>query len=628
MRSSVVLVAALLWLGTACADVGFAAFAGDESSGPEVAGAAVVTPGCDPAAIVEDGAARCATCAFASGKDGGVGDATTICGAPTEAPCETRQNSVGLACQLCITADGEILYDDCFTAETGAPESLSCEVSAGATPDEECRTCFDVDGSAISVGCGPRAESCIDTTVDGRTCQVCSARGVVVSSTCAAADLDPGLCLAYGDDEGRCVDCFDAQGVLLAHECTDALAGDSLLCSQTVQPEGLVCTVCTDAQGTVVERSCESALPQPERCADLVFSEQSCLMCVDADNVVVRVECRRNDCAEAAFVCRADADCPVDFACFDGTCVPASGTSGDRPAPPVECPLPPGCSNEIDDDGDVCRTCPRDDGVLETRCMPISRLACETLPEDQLPAEDSAVRDDAEGAPEEPSQGRLCTLCRDTPSGVEVYRDCEGNGAVPPPFCVDDVDVAGERCSVCFDAVTGEVVYRSCPVDTCADMNTAALVDDNGRRFAFDGPIAHIETATCEQCRQGDSVVTDDVVGGFQPRCIVDSPCTNGRRSDDTSVPCPVTTRLVLAPLSCEQPWDAFGDGADVHDELRDVLEFLLHAGVFAISAEQISAGAPGCDSCTCERGDRIAIEVWSYDDERARALLGDVVVL
>jgi hypothetical protein len=616
-------------LVSGCADAllaGAGHWGGDDGS----AGAVVATPGCDPGAIVDDGDVRCASCAFGSVEDGA---GTGICGRPVEALCETRQNSSGAACQLCVTAAGEMLYDDCFTAGESSAVASNCEVTVDATTNERCSTCFDADGSVVSVTCGPQAETCAEQIVDGRRCEVCTADGVTVSSTCAAAEFDPRRCVGYGNEAGACVDCFDDTGALLSHQCTNA-GGDAASCAQTVQPEGLVCTVCSDAQGTVVTRSCESALPQPARCADLAFSEQSCVVCVDVNDVVVRADCRRNDCEAVAAACRVDADCPADFACFDGSCVAAQGTAGnDGPETSSECAPPPACTNDVNDSGDVCRSCPRADGVVETRCMPSSRLACETLPEDQLP-QDSDRLDDAEAPPPQtPSQGRTCTICRDAPSGIEVFRDCEGNGAVPPPVCIDGVDVGDQSCTVCYDAVTRAPVYRSCPIDTCAAMTSAPLVDGTGASFVFEGPIARIETATCEQCRQGDALVTGEQVGAFQPRCIVDSPCTNGNGGDATTA-CPITTRLLLAPLSCAQPWDAFDTdattGADptVQGELRSVLEFLLAGGVFAISAEQVQASAGGCDACTCERGDRIAVDVWSFDEQRARGLLGDVVVV
>jgi hypothetical protein len=636
MRLLVLPVVALLWLlpGCALADqfAGLGAPAGAPGDGTADGsgdGAGVVTAGCDTAAIVDASGQRCATCTFTALDDTAAPtsqDDSVICGAPVVAPCETRQNSLGTACQLCITMTGEILYDDCFTADSAAEDALTCETSPGATADEECRTCFDDAGNAVTADCGPRVDFCEDRFSAGRSCRVCTANGAVVSSTCTAPDLDPSHCIAYGDDAGRCIDCFFGE-VLLSHECSAATADSILVCSQIVQPEGLVCTVCTDAWGTVVERSCEQALPQPERCAELVFSEQRCVVCVDENDVVVIAECKRNDCDAALLVCRVDADCPVDHACFDGSCMPVAGT-GDSESPPVaECPAPPPCSNDFDDRGNLCRTCLRDDGVPETLCMPESRLSCATVPEDDLPEGGESLVAGDDRAEDQPSQGRLCTLCLDAPSGVEVYRDCEGNGAVPPPSCFEGVLIGESLCTVCLDAVSGTPVYRSCPQDTCAGMETAFLVDEGGGGFVFDGPIARIESATCEQCRQGDAVVTDGGVGGFQPRCIVDGPCTNALYGRDDSVPCPLTTRLVLAPLSCSQPWDAFGDGARIEDELRDVLEFLLRAGVYAVSVEQVAAGGPGCDSCSCERGDRIAVDVWMYDEARARAVLGEIVV-
>jgi hypothetical protein len=621
-------------LGAACGDFGAGlGFADDAAESSNVGAPALTTPGCAPDRIAVRGAERCASCSL-SGDD----EAVVICGVPETAVCETRQNSDGLACQLCIGVNGDILFDDCFPSAAAARMNAQCETSDGSGDDEGCTTCFDAAGTVVLSACGPRTESCVESQVDGVACRVCTANGVQVSSTCPALDLDPRSCTTYGDTEGRCIDCFDDDGALLSHQCTATGREDSLACSQTVQPEGLVCTECIDAGGAVVSRSCAPALPQPQRCAELGFREQTCLMCVDADDVVVRVECRRNDCVSASTACRVDADCPTDFACFDGTCVPAQGNENDDGPEAVVAPCepPPPCENLIDDAGDVCRACPSAEGTTQTLCMPASRLVCESMLESQLPPEpenDSATSGEVEGDDTPPPLGRQCTLCRDAPTGVEVYRDCEGNGAIAPPSCSDGIDVGDEMCSVCSDAVTGDAVYRSCPTTTCADMVSSVLWNADGTRLVYDGPLARVTSATCEFCRSGDAHLELERHASFEPRCVVDNPCTNGSLEEaDPAVPCPVTAGLTVVPRRCGVPWQGYVDaealaGAGVHAERRGLLSFLLAADVFVVSIGSAAGEATeACDGCNCPRGDRLSVEVWANDLTRTAALLGDLV--
>lgn len=612
------------------------------------------TPGCDASTIREADGVVCAECAFADDvpgdgasapEDGAPPDPTddglaSICGRADVAPCEVRENSGGDACQLCVTDGGDILYDDCFSGGGADRDVAFCEEAPGTTSDEVCTSCYDGDGDSVSTRCGPRSDDC--TVVDaggGRTCTECSADGVVVSRTCDAVDLDPSVCRAYENDAGRCVDCLDDDGALLSHACTPATGPSAIACEETVSPEGVSCTVCVDENGTPFDRFCDDG-PATARCEQLAFTDQTCVVCLDDDDAVVSIDCVRNDCSVANdAACRADADCATGQACFDGVCVdqntggdPGNDGEGAAPAPPA-CEAPPACVMSVADGGAVCRTCPlatpNDAGAaFETLCIAPPALSCSVVAEDALPPRDGSEGDLA--AP----QGRSCVVCADRASGVEVYRDCEGNGAVPPPYCIDEprsTDGA-ESCSVCYDAVDNQPVYTSCADETCFDLEQQTLRDTSGipLQVLAEGGGSDDAVVSCKQCAPPDAAA-DDVDAeaaraAFSTSCALLNVCADPYGSSFAGPACPTTTTLTLLPRACQNPWDAWlpatdepaGAGVDDVTLLHAILSFTLaDHGVALAGARVVDSSTTGecptlggAASCDCSSGARVELAV------------------
>jgi len=615
---TVTVVMAALWGSGCCVVDGSCLAAGvvDNEAvrgGPEGDVAGGATPGCLVEAITTTDGERCASCDFAA----------TICGLPVEAACESRQNSVGAACQLCITADGTVLYDDCFISADVGLEAVACESTPGADADSVCSTCFDSFGNAVSSSCAPRADSCTDfIAADGRRCANCVRDDNVVFTTCDAADIDPSRCEAYGNDAGRCVDCFDDAGAQLSHACTPT---DGVVrCEERVQPEGLVCTVCFDSAGLITEQRCDNGTPQFERCERLEFSEQSCSVCVDAKDTVVFVDCIANSCEGAAVNagCRSDADCATGQACFDGVCVARSGDpSAPEASPPDASCEAPACAMTINNDGAVCRTCPTSLGTSETRCLSAQPLTCENLPEGDLPPlpDESVGENFSDGAvdrPAVPPQGRTCTLCRDRTLGIEVYRDCEGNGAVPPPICLDVDTADGGSCSACFDAVTNAPVYTSCPGESCYDLSVSTLTSLAGTALTVDNANA---AAACRQC-DGDA--------GQTVSCQLEQRCS-GDLFADASGACAGTAVVTIQPLRCENSWESWRPSRARDDDLRGLMAFALDSRQLTIQAATSRPGgniACAVDDCTCARGDLIDLVVTDTDRAAVESVFADLL--
>lgn len=616
---SAALIALMLMLGAGCELLpgnDLASFENNRGgeAAPEDDGAAGATPGCR-ADLVTEGAEICATCDFA---------AEPICGVPETAVCEARQNADGDPCKLCQTDAGVVLYDDCFLNASAGVDAARCEASPGANDAEACSTCFDSFGSVVSSTCAPASDGCEGFVAsDGRSCTRCGAVTV-----CDAVDLDPDFCRAYENAAGRCVDCFDAELGMISHACTPA-NGSARICEERVQPEGLVCTVCYDGGGLVVEQSCREALPQLERCEQLTFAEQVCTVCVDGQDNPTFVDCTSTTCeapTDAIATCRSDADCSSTEVCFNGSC---EARRGEDPAPPpaVEgdggCEAP-ACTMSRGDDGALCRTCTTTGGTTETRCLSAAVLSCEVLPESELPAPsdgrvDEDFTNDAEAAPPADPQGRLCVLCRDREAGVEVYRDCDGNGAVPPPSCSEVVDAAGGTCTACFDAVTGDAVFTTCGEASCYDRSDRPLLDLQGVPLAVDGSDA---IATCEQCAVTiDGAVRDDVT------CRLPARCGDALFADAST--CGGTT-LKLQPRRCENPWEPWRAGLSRSDDVAGLLAFSLERHglvVQAATSVETPATATCSDGCACPRDDIIELVVIDADVDAARAAFGSLLV-
>lgn len=585
---------------------------GDDSVAPEARqdGATTATPGCPVEGITTTGDEVCAPCDFVP---------EPICGVPTTAICESRQDSSGQPCELCLTDAGVVLYDDCRLDASAGVEAARCETVPGATEGEVCTACFDSLGSVVSSTCAPAADRCEPFVADdGRTCSSCSSDDGTSYIVCETVAIDPAYCLAWGNAFGQCVDCFDAFDTRLSHACTPDEG--PRVCEQRVQPEGLVCIVCYDAGGFVVEQSCDEGVPQFERCEELTFSEQICTVCVDAAGTPTFVDCRSTVCegkVNAVAACRSDADCAAAEVCFAGTCTPLDDP-GAAEAPADACAAP-ACTMSRDADGTLCRTCPTSAGDSETRCLGAAVLSCEVLPEDALPAADRDTVDENFGSdgvetlPPADPQGRLCVLCRDRESGDEVYRDCDGNGAVPPPACREVIGEDGSTCTACFDAITGDTVFTSCGAARCHDRADRTLVDEGGVPLRLDGGEA---VATCEQCL---------VDGADEATCRLPARCGDGLFADLAS--CAGTASLTIAPRRCENPWEAFRQDTGRDDDLAGLLAFALADHDLVIHAATTRPGNAGCtETCGCNRGDQVELVVADVDLERARAVFGPLL--
>lgn len=598
--------------------------AGESSAPPEFeAPAAVATPGCDPDDVRAAGDVVCAACTF----EGGGLAPVEICGGAAVAPCETRENAFGEACQLCVVPDtGAILYDDCRDAAVDAV--AGCEDVVDDNTGESCRVCFDKFGAQLTSACGPIADACVDVVdAAGRACRECTRDGALVSRTCDGVDVDPASCTAYGNELGRCVDCRDETGALLSHACVRE-GSTARTCEQTITPEGLACTVCVDDNGTPLTQDC-SGVVTPERCELLAFSEQSCVICVDAVSAIVHLDCVRNDCAVDDASCRTDADCATGLACFDGVCVdrndgsePNAGEEDPAAPLPPACEAPPACDNSIGVDGQLCRSCPvtAADGSLgaETLCLSSPRIRC------VLQVEGTS----AEGDVNDVEQGRTCSVCTDVVANVEVYRDCAGNGNVTPPICVSEANGAA-ACTVCYDAVDNSAVYTTCPEspagETCFALDEEILVDTAGVALGVDGADARVSCKQCSDASEADSA-------SFASTCALENVCADPYGSSfSPGAVCTATETLALFPSVCTNPWDAHraaasdGDAADF-DELQAVIAYLLDVHSVAIGGAQLSVvgDATGCavDDCACQTGRRIDILVEPADVDAVRAAL------
>ncbi len=606
-------LAGLLLAGASCfGPSGPTAFAGDGDSSGNPPDESASNSGCPVSKITFEDEQTCATCDFG-----------TICGVVQEAPCEVRENSLGDACQLCITSSGVVLYDDCFIQ--GDVESATCEPSPSNDPDTTCTTCFDALGAAISTRCTPVSDSCTDEVIDGRNCRVCSRDGAVVSTTCDAAELDPRICVVYGNAVGRCVDCFDDNRVVIAHSCTaedpsTEAEGEIVLpapsCEQRLV-DGVSCTVCYNDAGLFVSQECNDGAPAPQRCERLAFTEQVCQVCVDSNNAVTFVDCVDVACSVET-TCRSDADCLENQACFNGLCTARTGDdgAGDPPDPEdAACIEPPTCEMFNNRDGQLCRSCPTSAGGTEVRCMSNTSLVCEVVAESALPprVDDSVPEASAaaEGDDERNSQGRSCVLCTSPTLNVEVYRDCEGNGAVPPPACLETTSVDNEVCTACFDAVTGGTVYSSCvradAVEECYGHSKHVLLDATGTALGDD-------VVTCKMCNDGVQTAS----------CALPSVCGDGLTADPTACTGDVVT-LQLTPHQCDNPWASYRRSRSRNDDLAGVMAWSQAVGGFVVVAATSSPVSPATsscapDDCNCDRGDVIDVVVSAASRDAAVA--------
>ena len=551
---------------------------------------------CASPVINDDNGTVCGGCEFGNGD---------ICGVADVAICEARENSDGQACELCLTAAGIVLYDDCFRTVV---DTAACEVSPGVSDDVVCRTCFDEVGNAVSSSCTPVADRCDrDVEIGGRLCNQCYRDDVLVSTVCAPTDLTPRHCMAYDNDVGRCVDCYDANDALIAHDCSPA--SDGAACEERIQG-GLLCTVCTDNIGQVASQECRDELPERARCERLEFSEQRCVMCAGIEGDVTFVKCDDVACTDGNVFCRDDSGCDEGEVCFDGLCV-GSGSSDAEGKPAVDaCVEPPRCVISHDVDGDLCRTCLTSAGATETLCMSTSNLTCAAVDEALLPDVVENVVDELfTDAPESSAgraQGRSCVVCTDSAVDAEVYRDC----AVPPPYCLDTSTIDGDLCSVCYDAVTSAVVYSACANDTCYDQRDVALHDDDGVAVLVDRATAIVG---CKQCSAGDVDFTS---------CALRGRCDDGLTADADSCETTATTTLRLQPHRCSNPWTAWRNSTDRADDLAGLMSWALSEHGLVIDAATTTPGDTSCavDACSCARGDVVTIVISAGDTALAES--------
>ncbi len=608
-----------------CVDAGEGGNKGNNEPGEDFAAAATATPGCAVDAIrvdvsADDGDTVCAACDF----DSDSAAALDICGLADSAPCETRENNSGDACQLCVTDGGVILYDDCFAGQADR-DAAFCEDFDGADATQTCSACFDKDGNTVSTTCAPRSDACVagDDSETGRSCTVCSAGGEVVSRICEAVDIDPAVCRVYGNDVGSCVDCLDDAGHLLSHACTrtDADAPPPVLvCEETVSAEGIACTICVDENGTPAARSCDDVAVEPARCEQLAFVEQTCIICLDSFDSVVSIDCVRNECDVGNSACRVDSDCGAGQVCFDGGCVVADtggggGSDGGEaePAPPG-CAAPPACTMSQNADNEVCRTCPfTTEGVdgatlqQETLCLSTPSLSC-------------AVE---EGSNDADFVAASCVVCVDRATQVEVYRDCTANGTVPPPYCVDEVQDNGDVCAVCYDAVDDTAVYTACDApggETCFDLVRETLNDSAGAPLhvtADDGTSIEAVVA-CKQCGVSEAVAVDSEA--FTASCALENVCSDPYGSSQAAR-CEATTTVLLAP-ACANPWDAWLFGAGDDDVLKAILAYALGDHGIALAGARVIVDGAACDDGSA----RVELAVSDADVDAVNAAFAAVL--
>lgn len=516
---------------------------------------------CDVETISEGpNGTTCATCPSDQGE-------AQICGFAETARCESRENSRGEPCSFCATDFGEILYDSCFTSDPG--QQLNCErseqpVEPGTVEELVCETCTDIDGNVVSTSCEPAHDSCeTGPNESGLICRVCTRDGEVVVTDCEQPIISPRSCEAYQNEVGRCVDCFGDDDELLTHFCT--LAEDTFIsCSDSVTPEGLLCTSCFDQNGVQTDRFCDQVDPTLQQCALLDYSEQSCVVCLGVDGFPALYECARKAC-----------DATVDKNC----------------APPPECEF------EFGESGELCRTCPTDAGdLIEQQCVFETNLQCEQLFDDFT--------------------GGVCLSCKDIGSGVEVFRRCD-NGSLPPTcFEQDDGTGTGGTCEVCVDSVSNEQVYAACPAQTCYDVGQFELFSAQGNSLFVNDQVA---AADCSECAaNADDGVT--AAGDFQAVCTLRAVNVCGPLDlTNPDAACEGTVAFTLRPQLCENPWEVAGFQSGFQAtslEMLDIMSFALATADIGISAVQyqgIDPNTPPSDcveQCGCLRGDLVELVV------------------
>lgn len=531
---------------------------------------ATSTPDCSPAEIAARENATCAVCRPPSG-------AVEICGSAVVARCEAREDSFGQPCRFCATETGEVLFDSCYSGP--ASEELVCETTtsgaagvgapaeSGDPLDDEgsldCQTCNDAFGNVVRSACEPVADECHREEDGDRTCRICTRDGRVVVRECEQPAIAPRSCEVYGDDEGRCVDCYDDNDQLLSHFCT-LTDGTGQACARSITPEGIECVTCTDVRGVVVSEQCGLAR-EVKRCELLVYTGQTCEVCVDETGTIVSQICEGNDCGEP-------------------------GVDGCAPPPP--------CTLETAADGSICRTCPVEGtNEVEQRCLVGSALEC------------GRVAGDGTSVAE-------CVVCKDGTTGQEVYRRCDGTTSLPT--CAPYDGSEGQLCEVCADPVTGQAIYSRCDAQACHALGLFELQSQEGGSLVVENTPAVASCSTCDGPTASTTCTLRSDCGGAAldgegAACsgavsfrLAPGLCANPWQPEAT---------LTSPPQS---------PATELLDVMSWALET---AGLGVISAESAFLGAPLCaDSCGCVRGDAIELRV-RVEDAATTVLLFDGVL-
>ena len=241
--------------------------------------------GCAIDDIVLDGTNTCAQCVEE-------GEVTSICGEPEAAFCSEFEGPTG-DCQVCVTAAGRELYNDCQFNDVS---NLNCSATVRRTETGDilnCESCSDDEGRIVSEQCGDISENC----EEGEDC---------------SPQIDPDRCLVYSNDVGECIDCFSGSEIVL-HACSESTPEfASPECFRYIDVNGNACEECDGVT------NCEAI--DEFRCEITRSAFEECLICYNSFNV-----CSGEDCPQcsteyvgsgACRVCESEND--ISRTCTEG----------------------------------------------------------------------------------------------------------------------------------------------------------------------------------------------------------------------------------------------------------------------------------------------------------------------
>jgi hypothetical protein len=547
---------------------------------------------------------RCSDCGFGP-----------VCGEVSIASCQSRDN--GRTCQTCTTGEGEVVYDTCLS-NVSTIQNVRCEVASSGFGELEdvqvqCTNCYGDDGFLVSSTCRPASESCSSYSVGSSQCEECTRDGAVVFTSCAVND-EPRLCTAYGNEYGSCVECVNNNDELVVQTCTPTEA-PATSCTEVVTADGQACQTCTSGGGELVSFTCTDLDAAAKTCSILEFSQQICLVC-EAAGRPIAVLCQRTSCEQQE--CSVDAQCGLGEVCTNFVCTQSSGYGDedgdgvvDAPPPSAPeldeaCAQPPVCSMSINEEGQFCRTCPRDDGVEETACAHRSPLSCEVVS-----AERAGITGDVDAV------GALCQVCSDQQTLNQVWSDCTADdGNTPAPPCLH---LEVENCDVCFDWMSGEAIYSSCAEEICYNASQFELENDD-QPLLLNDVQAVVECVTCDERSSGVA----------EARCYLVNACTSADAAVEPEAgmevwvadSCDNAVPFTLAPKECGNSWDQASPWSSVDEELAGIMAMGLANDIVIVQAEQ-SGSRAGCTLCDCDRGDVLTLWVDPSMIEQATRLFG-----